>query len=122
MMPPESRDPAYLWDMLEAAKRILEFTRQTTFEQYARNEMMQSAVERQLEIIGEAARRVSDTFKAAHPEIPWQPMIAQRNILAHEYGEVLDDRVWATVADDLPRLVSILGPLIPPLPPGSRKP
>jgi len=121
MMPPESRDPAYLWDMLEAAKRILEFTRHTTFDQYARNEMMQSAVERQLEIIGEAARRISDAFKAAHPEIPWQPMISQRNILAHEYGEVLDDRVWATVANDLPKLAAVLGPLIPPLPPGSSK-
>ena len=116
-MLPESRDPAYLWDMLAAAKRILEFTQNTTFDQYARNEMMQSAVERQLEIIGEAARRVSEPFKVAHPEIPWQPMISQRNILAHEYGEVLDDRVWATVAKDLPKLVAMLGPLIPPVPP-----
>ncbi len=51
-MPPEARDPAYLWDMLDAARSIGEFTHEATFQHYARNKMMRSAVERQLEILG----------------------------------------------------------------------
>ena len=118
-MAPESRDAAYLWDMLDAARSIRRFTADTSLDQYQQNEVMKLAVERQLEVIGEAARRVSDTFKQAHPEIPWQPIIAQRHVLAHEYGEVNHIRIWRVVTTHIPALISSLEPLIPPLPPGN---
>jgi uncharacterized protein with HEPN domain len=75
--------------------------------------MARYAVERQLILIGEAARRVSAAFKASHPELPWRQMIAQRNVSIHEYGDISAELVWQTVADDLPALVQQLDALLP---------
>jgi uncharacterized protein with HEPN domain len=74
---------------------------------------MQLAVERLVEIIGEAAQRISEPLRQAHPEIPWRSIIAQRHVLAHEYGEIKQDRMWRLVADDLPKLLEALAPLAP---------
>ncbi len=115
-MPPEARDPAYLWDMLDAARSIQEFTQDAVFNDYAGNKMMRSAVERQLEILGEAARRVSDGFKEGHPGVPWRQIVGLRNLLAHEYGDIRDERVWQIVSGDLPSLIDDLKPLVPPRP------
>lgn len=115
-MPPEARDPAYLWDMLDAARSIQEFTQEAVFNDYAGNKMMRSAVERQLEILGEAARRVSDGFKDEHPGVPWRQIVGLRNLLAHEYGDIRDERVWQIVSGDLPALIDHLKPLVPPRP------
>ncbi len=112
----ERRDVAHLWDMLEAAKAILEFTPGTTLEEYRADLKLRSAVERQVEIIGEAARRVSEPFRLAHPDIPWRQMIGQRNVLIHEYDEIDDERIWRLAVEAVPRLVEQLTPLIPPPP------
>lgn len=79
--------------------------------------MLQLAVERCVEIIGEAARNISAPFKGAHPEIPWRLIIAQRNVLAHEYGEVKQDRMWSLAQNHIPILVAQLEPLLPSPPP-----
>ena len=79
--------------------------------------MRQRAVERAVKIIGEAAQQVSDDFRRAHPEIPWRPIIAQRHVLAHEYGEILQERIWRVATLHVPALIAQLEPLIPPLPP-----
>ena len=115
-MPPDSRDPAYLWDMLDAARSIQRITTGVSFDQYMKTEVLQFAIQRQLEVVGEAARRVSDPFKKAHPNIPWKEIIGQRNILIHEYGDIRPDRIWSVVTDDIPALVASLEHLIPPLP------
>ena len=112
-MRPESRDAAYLWDMLEAAVSVREFVKDLTSEQFLQNRMVQAAVERQVEILGEAARRVSDPFKKAHPEIPWRRIVGMRNVLAHEYGEIIQSRMWALTVDQIPELIVQLEPLIP---------
>ncbi len=62
-MRPEERDNAYLWDMREAARDCQEFTQDTTYDEFCANRMMYSAVERRLEILGEATGKVSDYFK-----------------------------------------------------------
>ena len=116
-MPPVERDAAYLWDMLDSARSACEFTAGVRFERYQRDRKLQLAVERAVEIIGEAARRVSEEFRRAHPEIPWRSMIAQRNVLAHEYGEIKHERMWLLVTEHLPALVSDLEKLVPPIPP-----
>lgn len=116
-MTPEARDPAHLWDMLEAARRVREYTEGLSLDAYVKDGKTRSAVERQLEILGEAARRVSEIFKQAHPEIPWQRITAQRNVLAHEYGEINHFIVWKVVVTNIPALIEALDPLIPPLPP-----
>ncbi len=69
-------------------------------------------MERQIEIIGEAARGISDTFKAAHPEIPRRPIMAQRHRLAHEYGEIDDSLVWKVATVHVPALIPQLEPLV----------
>jgi uncharacterized protein with HEPN domain len=70
--------------MLDSARTLHGFVMGVTCYNYTRNKKLQLAVERTLEIIGEAARRISETYRQAHPEIPWQSIIFQRNVLAHE--------------------------------------
>jgi uncharacterized protein with HEPN domain len=68
------------------------------------------AVERLLENIGEAARHVSPSSRERLSSIPWQGIVGMRNVLAHQYGAVDQRRVWAVVADGLPKLVAALEP------------
>ena len=72
------------------------------------------AVERGLEILGEAARRVSEEFQQSHLEINWRNMIGLRNVIAHRYEQVQQDRIWAIVTVELNRLLAQLEPLLPP--------
>ena len=110
-------DRGYLWDMLTAAKAVIDFTQGRTLEQYESDLLLRSAVERQIEIVGEAARKVSKDFQAAHPEIPWRPIQAQRHVLAHDYGEIKHDRIWRVAETHLPELIALLEPLVPSPPP-----
>ena len=100
--------------MLDAARMIVQMAAGASYEHYANNRMMQLAVERAIEIIGEAARNVSDEFRKAHPEIPWRPIVAQRHVLAHDYGDIKPDRIWRVVTIHVPELIRVLEPLVPP--------
>jgi uncharacterized protein with HEPN domain len=82
-MPPERSDAAWLWDMLDAGRAIVEFVAGKSFVDYTADQMLRGAVERHIEIIGEAARNVSREFQAANPDIPWQKIVAQRHVLPH---------------------------------------
>lgn len=115
-MRPEERDPAYLWDMLEHARFAVELTQEMSFRAFLSDRVKQLAMERVLEIVGEAARRVSEPFRLSHPEIPWALIIAHRNILAHEYDEIRQERLWKTATEDAPVLVAVLERLVPPSP------
>lgn len=106
-------DQVYLWDMLTAAKAVVEFTRGRTLTEYETSLLLRSAVERQIEIIGEAARRVTKQFQDAHLEIAWRPIQAQRHVLAHDYGEIKHDRVWRVAEIHIPELIVLLEPLVP---------
>lgn len=75
--------------------------------------MRQLALERALEIIGEAARRVSEPFRDAHPEIPWKHIIGNRNVLAHNYDDIVQEVLWTTATRDVPRLAVALLALLP---------
>ena len=111
-MPPD-RDVAHLWDMLNAARGVVASARSLTFEDYLEQEDRRLAIERRIEIIGEAAGRVSTVFKEAHPEIPWRLIVDQRNVLIHAYDEIADDRIWALAVRDIPRLIEQLESLLP---------
>ena len=112
-MPPEKSNSAYLWDMLEAVKLIIQFTEGISQEKYLLDRKLQLAVERALEIMGKAAKHVAEDFQKNHPEIPWKKIIGQRNILAHEYGEIRQERIWAVITTHIPELKKNLEPLIP---------
>jgi len=104
-MQPEPRDMARLWDMLDAARTAVEFTMTLRLEHFLEDRKTRNAVERNLEIIGEAARCVSPKTRNRFPDIPWKSMIGLRNVLAHEYGEIRYEILWMIVQDKL-------GPLI----------
>jgi uncharacterized protein with HEPN domain len=87
-MRPEERDAAFLWDMHEAASGIVQMTKGVDLETFEAEQMRRLAVERQLTILGEAARRVSGSFRESHQEVPWGRIIAMRNVVTHEYDRV----------------------------------
>lgn len=102
--------------MREAARDVVRYIKGVTYVRFESDDLLSSAVERKIMIIGEAARRVSESFRKGHPEIPWASIIGQRNILAHEYGEILLERVWLVATERLPELIRLLDPHIPPPP------
>jgi len=102
----DKRDVAYLWDMREAARDCIEFVV---------NRMMHWAVERRLEILGEAAGQVSNAFQLSHPDIPWKEIKGIRLVLAHRYGDVNLHQLWQTLQRDVPDLLPKLDALIPPV-------
>lgn len=118
-MPPENsgeswRDPALLLDMVIAAEDALSFVAGLDERAFLASNLHQSAVIRKLEVIGEAAGRVSKSFCAAHADIPWREMTGLRHRLIHGYGDVRLDIVWRVATEMLPGLIAALRPLIPP--------
>jgi len=112
-MQPETGDAALLLDMLDSARSICGMVKGMSLVDYAADRRTRRAVERELEIIGEAARRVSTGFQSRHPEIPWRKIVGQRHKLAHEYGEIQDEIVWRVATIHVPELVALLAPLVP---------
>lgn len=107
-------DAAYLLDMLLAAQDTIDFASGLTFEQFEQSRLHQNAILKSIEIIGEAAARITVEAKQAHPDIPWPEIVGMRNRLVHAYFDVNLTRVWDTVQQDLPRLIAIIEPLVPP--------
>ena len=107
-MQPEQRDAGYLWDMLDASQTVEQLISGQDFTLYSNDRKTQLAVERSLEIIGEAANKVSISFRNEHPEIPWRQIIGQRNVLIHEYGEIKQERIWKVVEEKIPQLIEQL--------------
>jgi len=108
------RDDAYMLDMLLAARKVENFTRNVNWEKFIADDLLQNAVMRQTQIIGEAARKISQQYKDAHPEIPWQAIIGMRNRLVHEYFDIIPERVWDVVENNIPELIRLIEPLVPP--------
>lgn len=116
----EERDPAHLWDMLEAARDIVNFTENLTLEEFLAigrdREIRRLVEERELEILGEAARRVSMRFRDVHPEIPWKEIVGLRNVISHEYDKVNYAEIYGIVRQQIPELITQMEPLVPPPP------
>lgn len=115
-MRPESPNEGYLWDMRQAALETMEYIEGISYETFAATSMMRRAVERNLEIIGEAARRIDVSFRGLHPEIPWTAIVGQRNVLAHEYGALDVERIWVVASELLETLVAQITAALPPPP------
>ncbi len=108
------RDDAYLLDMLLAARKIQKYAQGYNFERFEEDEVLQDAIMRRIQIIGEAARKVSLEFKEAHSEISWPDIIGMRHRLVHDYSQIISEKVWETVIKDIPELIDQIEPLIPP--------
>jgi uncharacterized protein with HEPN domain len=97
-------DRAYLGHMADAIARVGEFMTGVSDNEFRSKRMIQSAVVRELEIVGEAARNLSEGFRQEHPEIAWADVIAMRNRLIHACFDVDLNVVLEVARDDLPRL------------------
>jgi uncharacterized protein with HEPN domain len=116
------RDEACLLDMLLAARKIRRFSEGVAFEKFLSDELMQHGIMRLIQILGEAARKVSPEFRQAHQEIPWQGIIGMRNRMVHEYFRIIPAKVWDVdvVRDEIPVLIPLLEPLVPSVEDGER--
>ncbi len=109
-----SNDLKYLLDIQIAAQKVRQFTDNSTWDEFQHNELLQFAVVKLIEIMGEAASKITQATRDAHPEIPWRDIIGMRNRLIHEYFRIDLETVWDVVENDVPGLISLIGPLIPP--------
>ena len=96
-------DRERLQDILEAIERIDRHA-PASRRAFERDELVQTWVIHHLEIVGEAARSISEALRARYPDVPWREMAALRSVLAHGYFGIDVDRVWTTVERDLPPL------------------
>ena len=110
------RNQAALLDMVGAMNAITEFVQGKTWEDYLADLLLRSAVERQLEILGEAANRLSSSFRVAHPEVDWSNVVGLRNVIIHQYDEIDYEVVWEIATEQVPLLLEQLQPLLSDLP------
>ena len=94
----------YLTDIIEAAQAIERFVMGEDFDEFERNEMMNSAVLQKLTVIGEAASRLPKEFTNRFPEIPWVDIVGFRNIAVHEYFAIRWDIAWVAATEEVPVL------------------
>jgi uncharacterized protein with HEPN domain len=108
------QDDALLLDMWIAARKIQDFTKNASFDDFKTNTMMQSAVLREIQVIGEAARIVSEDAQTRYSGIPWRVIAGMRNRVIHEYFDIRLNVIWAVVQTDIPDLLLHLHAVLPP--------
>ena len=108
-----SPDDAALLDIVKAARLIIAFRGDADKAGFLADSKTQSAVIHQLLIVGEAVKRLSDSFRLRHPGVPWRMIAGMRDKLIHHYDAVDLDEVWKTAHDDVPSLLTIVEPLTP---------
>lgn len=107
------RDAPHLIDITESARLVSAYLEGVSMDDFMRNVQLQDSVIRRLEIIGEAAGRVSVSFRQRHRAIPWSPMIGMRNRTVHAYDAIDLDLVWTTAQDRIPESLALIEPLVP---------
>jgi uncharacterized protein with HEPN domain len=105
-------DQIYLRHMLDAARKAVAISRDYERADLDKDGLLGLALERLLEVIGEAANKVDESTRLANPQIPWRPITATRNRLIHAYFDIDYDIIWAIVTGDLPSLISHLTQLL----------
>jgi uncharacterized protein with HEPN domain len=103
----------YLNDILVAIQEVEEFTNGMSYETFTADKKTVNAVIRSLEILGEATKRIPNSFRLKHPDIPWSKMAGMRDVLIHDYMEVDLKTVWKVAQERLPELKPLLEGLKP---------
>lgn len=107
-MLPSDRERSYLVDMLQYSREVVELLSGETYESFIKNRLKCLATERLIEIIGEAANHISAGTQDSMAKIAWSRIIGMRNKLAHDYGEILSDRIWVISNSSVRELVELL--------------
>jgi len=102
----------FLEDIVESSIKILRYVNRMTFEQFIGDEKTYDAVLRNLEIIGEAVKNVSDEIRRTYPEVEWKKIAGLRDIVAHEYFGVDETIVWDIIQNKLPALREQIGNIL----------
>lgn len=95
-------------DMIAFARKVQSYTAGLDQTGFVADGLTYDATLRNLELIGEAATRIPDEVRAAHPDIPWRLIVATRNRLVHAYLGIDNDTVWSVIQDDIPALLTAL--------------
>jgi uncharacterized protein with HEPN domain len=101
-------DSIYIDHILNSINRILDYISGKDREEFEADLVTQDAVVRQLEVIGEATKRVSKELRSKHPDIPWADMAGMRDVLIHDYLDVDLGVVWKTASEDIPDLKALI--------------
>ena len=101
-------DNIYIDHILQSINNILEYTREFSKKDFFKSTLVQDAVIRNCEIIGEATKKVSEDFRKVNFEVPWKEMAGMRDKLIHDYIGVDIDVIWKTIEQDLPYLKKLL--------------
>lgn len=106
-------DLIYVGHMLDTARLALAKVAGKGRPGFDEDENLRLALTHLIQVIGEAARQVSDSFRRMHPEIPWAKIVGMRHRVVHDYLHVDYDLVWGVVHRDLPGLIDLLAAIVP---------
>jgi len=102
------RDKSYIYDMIKYCDEIMDIIKDESHYSFIGNRVKRLAIERLIEIIGEAANHISKDVTEQNNDIPWSKIIGLRNKIVHDYGEILTDRIWLIASRSIPELLEQL--------------
>lgn len=103
-----AEDHIRLLHMVEASQTAMQFVSNRTRDDLQTDQMLSFAVVRAIEVLGEAANKVSEDVRLANPDIPWKAIVGMRNRLIHAYFDIDTDMVWETVQVEIPAILPYL--------------
>ena len=98
------RDRSRLEHILTAIDRVMEFVKNNSFDELSENDLVYYGIVKNIEIVGEAAYKLSQQFRDVHPETPWKIIMKMRHVLVHDYYQIEKDEIRFVIDDDLPPL------------------
>ena len=96
---------SYIYDILKYSQEVIDIVKDENHNSFVNNRIKRLAIERLIQIIGEAANHLSGDFIQENQDIPWTKIIGLRNKIVHDYGEILTDRIWLIASQSIPELM-----------------